>query len=171
MTAGSGRWKPEGTTSEALNLIRSRGWIVVLLGALVAGGAYVQRSTDWEEVFAGKGYVRWRYPRWKAIQAARKFEWNLVMARMDAGTQEAFRERVLSDERVQPLKARLVWCREEPGPNEEPGVSVCSWQSDGVEVLHGPFDPRSVGVAELVDALEEATRGAKFHRGGGPGFW
>ncbi len=171
----------EGAAPEPSAWARHRGKLTLVAAAVAmaivawALPADVLRTAYW-----GEGYVRWRNPRWKAQQQAKKLHYPLVVYRTDPrhSDNDAFRRRILAVPKVQDLATYLVWYHEEEqGPDAEPAppeVSIVAVGESVDEVLLEPTPISDLTPDSFYEAMREAREAVDD--GGGatgaaPGFW
>jgi hypothetical protein len=131
------------------------GWLLGL-GLIFAVGPFLR---GWVEqattAMEGDGYVRWRYPAWKAKQAAKKLNLPLVIVRADPESEvyDRFRQRVLAHPSFQGSRGHAVWLRAKPPQSGPAELGIYHW--DGATEWTEPLpldqiDPAALG-SELRD--------------------
>ena len=103
--------------------------------------------------------MRWRYPAWKAKQAATELSLPLVIVRADRESEayDAFRQRVLAHPDLHATRGHAVWLSEPPPTGRPPELGI--YHSDGISEITAPLPLTQIDPAALARELREYDAG------------
>lgn len=149
-----------GATPEPTSLLGAhRGKVGLALVVLVVVGLVAtlrSRTLDeWIWLVSGESYVRWRSPRWKAINTSEKLEWALVVYRAPPDVGRAPLDPLLADRSVQDVADSVVWHDASDAPADVAAAELTFYDPGGAEVLAGPIPVDELTAPELAELIVE----------------